>query len=95
MNIKAYLEITMVINDSNREEAAKVYAKYRVPFLNTIDGALTKNLLIREEDIQVLHGFDSIENARAYLDSQLFNDDVFVGLKDLLETAPDVRIYSV
>jgi len=91
---KAYLEITMVIPEENRSLAAKVYNDYRTPFLNNIPGALSKELLVRKDDIQVLHGFDSIEHAEAYLDSTLFKDDVFVALKDLWTIDPDVRIYD-
>lgn len=67
MEAKAYLEITMVIPESNRPAAAGVYTEYREPFLNQIKGAVSKNLLLRDEDVQVLHGFDSAENAEAYL----------------------------
>ncbi len=95
MKVNAYLEITMKINEENRPAAAKVYSDYRQPFLDTIKGALTKDLLIREEDVQVLHGFDSVENAKAYLDSEMFKNDVFVGLKPLWSADPDVKIYSV
>ena len=31
-----------------------------------MSGQLTKNLLIRDEDVQVLHGFDSKEHIKAY-----------------------------
>lgn len=95
MKVSAYLEITMKINEENRPAAAKVYTDYRQPFLDTIEGALTKDLLIREEDVQVLHGFDSVEHAKAYLDSEMFKNDVFVGLKPLWSADPDVKIYSV
>lgn len=95
MNVKAYLEITMKINDANRGAAAKVYTDYRQPFLDQINGAMTKELLIRDEDVQVLHGFDSVESAKAYLESRMFQEDVFVGLKPLWSADPDVRIYSV
>lgn len=95
MNVKAYLEITMKIDEANRPAAAKVYNDYRQPFLDTIEGALTKNLLVRDEDVQVLHGFDSAEHAQAYLSSPLFKNDVFVGLKPLWSADPDVRIYTV
>ena len=81
MKVKAYLEITMVVNPENRPAAAKVYNDYRQPFLDNIEGALTKELLIREEDVQVIHGFDSLEHAKAYLETDLFKKDVFVGLK--------------
>lgn len=95
MNVKAYLEITMKISNNNRPAAAKVYNDYRQPFLDTIKGALTKNLLIRDEDVQVLHGFDSVENAQAYLSSELFKNDVFVGLQPLWNADPEVKIYTV
>ena len=94
MNVKAYLEITMKIEDSNRPAAAKVYTDYRQPFLDTIEGALTKNLLIRDEDVQVLHEFDSAEHAQAYLSNAMFQNDVFVGLKPLWSADPEVKIYS-
>lgn len=93
--VKAYLQITMKIENEKRAQAAKVYEDYREPFLTTIQGALTKDLLLREEDVQVLHGFDSTENANAYLQSTLFTADVFEGLKDLWTENPDVRIYSL
>ena len=95
MEVKAYLEITMQIDNTNRPAAAKVYNDYRAPFLDTIEGALTKELLIRDEDVQVLHGFDSAEHAAAYLSSDLFNADVVKGLKPLWSSEPNVRIYTV
>ena len=95
MKVSAYLEITMKISEANRPAAAKVYNDYRQPFLDAIKGALTKDLLVRDEDVQVLHGFDSVENAKAYLDSQMFKDDVFVGLKPTWSADPEVKIYTV
>ncbi|MBK1812276.1 hypothetical protein JHL18_16760 [Clostridium sp. YIM B02505] len=95
MKVNAYLEITMKIEEVNRAAAAKIYSDYRGPFLETIEGALTKELLIRDEDVQVLHGFDSVEEAKAYLSSDMFQNDVFVGLKPLWSADPDVKIYSV
>lgn len=85
----------MKISDENRAAAKKVYTDYRKPFLDTIDGALTKDLLIRKEDVQVLHGFDSVEHANNYLTSDLFKNDVFVGLKPLWEEDPEIRIFMV
>ncbi len=95
MEVKAYLEITMRIDAANRPAAAKVYTDYRDPFLKTIEGALTKNLLVRDEDVQVLHGFDSAEHAAAYLKTELFNNDVVKGLQPLWSADPEVRIYTV
>lgn len=95
MKVNAYLEITLNIPEANRVKAAKIYIDYREPFLKTIPGALTKDLLVRDEDVQVLHGFDSAEHAKAYLTSELFQKDVFTGLKPLWASDPDVKIYSV
>jgi len=95
MTAKAYLEITMDIPEGNRAAAAKVYTDYREPFLKRIAGAVSKDLLVRSEDVQVLHGFDSTASAEAYLKSDMFKDDVFVGLEGLWKSAPDVKIYAV
>lgn len=95
MSAKAYLEITMIIDNANRPAAAKVYNDYKQPFLAKIEGAISKDLLVHEEDVQVLHGFNSLENAQAYLQSEMFKEDVFVGLKDLWQQEPKVKIYCV
>src|SRR5699024_9296371 len=92
---KAFLQITLDVDPDKRGDAAKVYTTYKEPFLKNISGAVTKDLLIRDEDVQVLHGFNSVEEAKAYLESDLFNNDVVVGLKDLLNADPEVRVYSV
>ncbi len=91
----AYLEITLDIKDSNRMNAGGVYVKYKEPFLKKISGATSKELLLRGEDVQVLHGFESEEEAKAYLTSALFEQDVVRELKPYLESAPEVRVYSV
>lgn len=94
-DVKAYLEITMKIANENRAAAAKVYTDWRGQFLETIKGALTKELLVRDEDVQVPHGFASKEAAAAYLESAMFKNDVFTALKPLWEGEPCVKIYSV
>ena len=90
-----YLQITLNIAEANRPAAAAVYTKYKAPFLDTIAGASSKELLVRADDVQVLHGFATEAQAKAYLDSELFNADVVTELKPLLAAAPDVRIYQV
>lgn len=92
---KAYLEITLDIKTENRGSAAGIYLKYKQPFLTQIDGATSKELLIRTEDVQVLHGFESEDKAKAYLTTKLFENDVVRELKPFLESNPEVRIYSV
>jgi hypothetical protein len=89
-----YLQITLKIAASNRPAAAGVYQRYRSPFLDTIDGARSKELLVRDEDVEVLHGFNTAEQANAYLKSRLFSTDVVGALKPLLEADPDIRIYK-
>jgi hypothetical protein len=89
----AYLEITLNVPVASRPAAAAVYSKYKQPFLTTVKGALSKQLLVRDEDVQVLHGFDNVADAQAYLASNLFKNDVAKELMPLLKGAPEVRIY--
>jgi hypothetical protein len=91
----AYLEITLKVNEADRAAAAGVYVKYKQPFLKQIKGALSKELLMRTDDVQVLHGFKTQAEAEAYLKSELFNNDVVTALKPYLQASPEVRIYSV
>jgi hypothetical protein len=90
----AYLQITLKIAPANRPAAAGVYQRYKTPFLDTIAGAKSKELLVRDEDVEVLHGFDTAEQANAYLKSRLFTSDVVGALEPLLDGEPDVRIYK-
>lgn len=89
-----FLEITLPIAREHRKAAAAVYEKYRAPFLSTIAGARCKDLLIRPEDVQVLHGFDSKAHAEQYLQSALFQNDVVTALQPYLAGTPDIRIYE-
>ena len=91
----AYLEITLKVNDSDRGAAAGVYSKYKQPFLKQINGAVSKELLIRTDDVQVLHGFKTQADAEAYLKTDLFNNDVVLALKPYLQASPELRIYSI
>ena len=50
---------------------------------------------VRAEDVQVLHGFDSMEHAKAYLETRMFQDDVVAGLKPTWAGDPDIRFYTV
>ena len=89
-----YLQITLNVAAKDRPAAAAIYSRFRGPFLAEAKGAKSKDLLIRDEDVQVLHGFDTVENADTYLASALFNQDVVTALKPLLQGAPDVRVYA-
>ncbi len=90
----AYLEITLKVSEANRP-AAGVYHKYKKSFLKRIKGAKSKDLLVRSEDVQVLHGFAGVAEAEVYLTSDLFNQDVVKALAPYLDAAPEVRIYTV
>ena len=85
----------MKINPADRPAAAAVYKKYRMPFLQTVPGALSKDLLIRDNDVQVLHGFRTSKEAEANLKSTFFSQDVVAELKPLMKANPEIRIYSV
>ncbi len=89
-----YLQITLKVADKNREAAAGVYTEYKEPFLNTIPGAQSKSLLVRQEDVQVLHGFSSMEAADSYLTSEMFSNDIVGELGPLLDADPEIRIYE-
>jgi hypothetical protein len=91
---KAILEITMQVSPANRSHAGAVYAKYRAPFLANVPGAESKELLLRDEDVQVIHGFESRDLAEKYLASTLFGVDVVEELKPYLAAAPDIRVYE-
>lgn len=91
---KAYLQITLKVDPQDRPAAGAVYTKYKQPFLSKVPGAKSKELLVRDDDVQVLHGFANRKQAEAYLSSELFQKDVVVGLKPLLKADPEVRIYS-
>ncbi len=93
--VKAYLEITLTIDNIDRASATAVYILYKEPFLKTIKGALSKEFLVHVEDIQVLHGFDSVENAQEYLMSDFFNKNVVPSLKPYLKRLCNIKIYSV
>ncbi len=90
-----YLQINLNVNPADRGAAAAVYARFKDAFLSQVPGARSKQLLVRDDDVQVLHYFDSAEQVRAYLDSDLFKQDVVTALKPLLQSAPDVRIYEL
>ncbi len=56
---------------------------------------LTKDLLIRDKDVQVIHGFDSKKHVPAYLESNLFNkNNIVTGPKLLREEKPEIHMYT-
>ena len=90
-----YLQINLNVAAKDRPAAAAIYNQYKAPFLAQTQGAQSKTLLVRDEDVQVLHGFDSAENVKTYLGSAMFTQDVVTALKPLLQSPPDIRIYAV
>jgi hypothetical protein len=89
-----YLQIGLHVAAKDRPAAAAIYNQFKGPFLAQATGAESKELLVRDEDVQVVHGFDSADNAKAYLASALSNQDVVTALTPLLQSPPDVRVYT-
>jgi hypothetical protein len=89
-----YLQVSLNVAAKDRPAAAAIYSRFKAPFLAQAKGAKSKDLLVRDEDVQVLHGFDSVENAKGYLASALFTQDVVSALKPLLQAPPDMRVYA-
>lgn len=89
-----YLQISLNVAAKDRPAAAAIYRQFKGAFLAHANGAKCKELLVRDEDVQVLHGFDSVDNAKAYLASALFTQDVVTALQPLLQSPPDVRVYA-
>lgn len=69
---------------TSKTQAQAFYAKYKESFLKTVAGAKSKELLVRDEDVQVLHGFGSVEHANAYLKTEFFEKDVVPSLASCL-----------
>lgn len=68
--VRAYLQITLLIPPERREEAiSKVYLPNRLRILDRIEGAVSMDWLARQEDVQVLLGFDTLERAQGYQES--------------------------
>ena len=91
----AYLQVTMTIDPADRAAGARIYSDYKQEVLDTVPGAESKELLVRDEDVQVLHGFETVEQAGAYLTSELFTAKVVPGLTPLFKADPDIRVYAV
>jgi hypothetical protein len=89
-----YLQINLDVAAKDRPAAAAVYSQFKAPFLAQVAGAKSKELLIRDEEVQVLHGFGSVENAQAYIASSMFQQDVVTALGPLLQSPPEVRVYT-
>ena len=89
-----YLQITLQVNEPNRPAAVAVYQKYLPVFLNDVKGASSKELLIRKNDVQVLHGFENEDSANAYINSDIFNNDVVRELGPLLAADPVITVYT-
>ena len=73
--IRAYLQETFTLASTSREEMIlQVYAPHRPRFLGRVAGAVSINLLLREEDVQILYGFDTLESAKSFLESAYFGE---------------------
>lgn len=93
--VKAYLDISLTIEGLDRAGITAVYNLYKEPFLATAKGALCNELWVHIEDVRILHGFSSLEDAQGYLVSKLFNTDFITSLKPYMIGNPNVKIYQV
>ncbi|MDF7673674.1 hypothetical protein PT277_09405 [Acetobacteraceae bacterium ESL0709] len=89
-----YLQITLKISGVNRNRVVSLYQYYDALFLETVTGAHSRELLLRSEDLQVMYGFDTEKNAKAYLRSSLFTQDILGSIRPLLDTSPEIRLYQ-
>ncbi|OOG18990.1 hypothetical protein BWD42_03265 [Sphingobacterium sp. CZ-UAM] len=92
---KAYLQITLKINPSEKGAVTGIYNKFQDAFLDQIKGAIAMELLVGDEHVQLLHVFDTAEDAHVFLSTELFNNDILVALKSLAVDTPEIRIYTV
>lgn len=74
---------------------ALIVAASTMAAAETVSGSQSKHLLVRDEDVQVLHGCATVAVASACLVSDLFTHDVVGDLGPLLAAAPKVRIHAV
>ncbi|WP_312743435.1 hypothetical protein [Sphingobacterium multivorum] len=91
----AYLQIVLKMNSSNRGELTSTYNKFKDLFREQIKGAKTQELLFSDEDIQLLYGFDTYEDAEAFLSTELYNNIILVALKPLISNNPEIKICHV
>lgn len=93
--VRAYLDISLTIEGLDRAGITAVFNMYKGPFLSTVKGALYNELWIHVEDVRILHGFSSMEDAQEYLVSKLFNTDFITSLKPYMIGNPNIKIYQV
>jgi len=92
---KAYLDIILTIQGLDRAGVTAVYNLYKEPFLKTVNGALSDELLIHIDDLRILQGFKSREDAQCYFLSKFCTSDFITSLKPDIIGNPNVKIYEV
>ncbi|PUV23897.1 MULTISPECIES: hypothetical protein [Sphingobacterium] len=92
---KAYLQVTLKINNSDKGAVSGIFDKFRDSFIDQIKGATSIELLIGDGYIQLLHVFDTVEDAHAFLSTELYNNNILFALKSLMVDTPQVSIYAV
>lgn len=95
MKPNAYVVMTVDVPVEKRSEATRVYYMNKAFFLSGVEGAVCKELLLRDKDIKIVAGFSSMDNANAYLKNDMFTKDLFTGMKKFATTDPDVQVYKV
>jgi hypothetical protein len=73
--VRAYLQLQLFIPEERRNDMiTKVFLPARQRFIDRTEGAVSMDVLARAEDVQVLVGFDTMERAKAYLESPAGKD---------------------
>ncbi|PCH61445.1 MAG: hypothetical protein COC19_04755 [SAR86 cluster bacterium] len=89
-----YLQITFKVPAEKRKAALGIFYKNKEIFLYGVAGAQSKTLLVRDEDLQILHRFSSVKMAEIYLSSEVCTVDIVAELGPLLDALPDIRLYE-
>lgn len=103
LNLEGLRYAQAVAETKSFSAAARAYGVTRTAFgvriLPTavpahVPRALSEELLVRDEGVQVLPGIRTVADAQAYPASGLFSRDVVGGLSPLLKHAPDTRVHD-
>lgn len=95
MKAKAYVVLTADVPADKRDSASRDYYMNKASFLNDIDGAVNKELLKRDQDLMIVAGFSSLDSANAFLSTELYQKDIFTGMKKYSSKEPVVQVYCV
>ncbi len=94
-SVRAYLQISLPVPQSRRDEAiTRIFLPGRQRFAEQAEGGVSMDMLVRNEDIQVLAGFDTLESARLFQNSPA-GKELLGQLAAMAEKNPGTAIYTV